>query len=49
MVQIQGHRVSMAMSSIPSKTIRTTFRGSNPSTPDAGHKLAQAPQVKQVL
>src|SRR5208283_254620 len=46
-VQSQTHGVLRISSSIPRRTIRRNFLGSNPSMPDAGHPLAQAPQVRQ--
>jgi hypothetical protein len=47
MVQIQVQRDSTAASFRPSESIRISLRGSNASMPDAGHELAQTPQVIQ--
>jgi hypothetical protein len=47
MVQIQGHRADTAASSAPKVIILTSFLGSNPSIPEAGHEDAQIPQVRQ--
>jgi len=47
MVQIHGHLDPTISSRIPKETMRTTLRGSNPSTPETGHELEQIPQVIQ--
>ena len=47
MVQIQGQRDCTSSRSSPMAAMRTTLRGSKPSTPETGQEQAQMPQVMQ--